>query len=187
LPRGLEGAVTGLLVLSATAIAVSFVHSTYSVNGERPRVGDHAWDFVDGWEEGLSIGYPVEGSDTARVKIIILADLECPVCKEFHVVAKSLVAEYPNKLQLVYVLHPLSYHQYAWPAARIGICASEVGAFSEWIDAVFAKQDSMGVRSWGAYALDAGVSDTSRITDCAFMQEQYCPVKLTERAHKSLL
>jgi protein-disulfide isomerase len=53
------------------------------------------------------------------------------------------------------------------PAARAAECAERVGRFSEWIDAVYRKQDSLGVKSWGSYAHDAGIADSSMIAACA--------------------
>jgi len=36
-----------------------------------------------------------------------------------------------------------------------------------WLDAVLKKQDSIGLRSWGEFAVEAGIPDTASISRCA--------------------
>lgn len=58
-------------------------------------------------------------------------------------------------------------HRFAMGAARGAECAEKVGKFGEWVDLVYSKQDSLGLKSWGAFALEAGISDTATISRCA--------------------
>lgn len=161
-----QGMVTGILALSAIAVAVSAVRvSFFSTSGragtpQRP-------SFVDFWRDGLTIGVSVAGSPDAPVTVLVLTDLECPACAGFHNTVREVLTERPNDLWVVYVAHPLQYHRFALPAARAAQCASEVGAFREWVDAIYRNQDSLGLRSWGTYAREAGIVDTARIRACA--------------------
>jgi protein-disulfide isomerase len=41
-----------------------------------------------------------------------------------------------------------------------------LGRFTEAVDALFDKQDSLGKRSWNSYARDAGVTDTAQFGGC---------------------
>lgn len=111
---------------------------------------------------GVSDG-PVE----APVHIVELADLECSFCKRFHEVLSRAKAQFPERIRVTWIHHPLTTHRFARPAARASECARASGRFQEFVDAVFAKQDSLGLRSWTAYAVEAGVSDTADFHRCA--------------------
>lgn len=45
-------------------------------------------------------------------------------------------------------------------------CAFEQNRFGEFENTVYAKQDSLGLKAWTAYAVDAGVADTTRFARC---------------------
>lgn len=68
---------------------------------------------------------------------------------------------------MVFVHFPLTKHRFAVQAAQAAECASARGHFAGFIDAVYAKQDSLGLKSWGSYAREAGIADTAAITRCA--------------------
>jgi hypothetical protein len=57
---------------------------------------------------------------------------------------------------MVFVHFPLPIHRFAVQAAQATECASLKGRFLNFIDAVYRKQDSLGLKSWGSYALEAG-------------------------------
>lgn len=78
-----------------------------------------------------------------------------------------LAFKYPDRIRLSHVPYPLSYHVHAMPAARAADCADMVDAFAPFVDVVFRKQDSLGVKSWTSYAAEAGVADTLRTAHCA--------------------
>lgn len=56
--------------------------------------------------------------------------------------------------------------RFALPAARGSECAANPGRFAEYVTAVFRKQDSLGLRTWGAFAEDAGVPDARASDEC---------------------
>jgi hypothetical protein len=68
---------------------------------------------------------------------------------------------------MVFVHFPLPIHRFAVQAAQATECASLKGRFLNFIDAVYRKQDSLGLKSWGSYALEAGIVDTAAIARCA--------------------
>jgi protein-disulfide isomerase len=100
------------------------------------------------------------------VTIIVLTDLECPACAGFHATVEEVLDERPDDVRVVYVDHPLQYHRFALQAARGAACAAEVGAYRSWIDVVFQKRDSLGLKSWGSYAVEAGITDSGRVERC---------------------
>ncbi|PYO86675.1 MAG: hypothetical protein DMD66_12955 [Gemmatimonadetes bacterium] len=113
------------------------------------------------------IGIPEGGSDSAPVAIVEFTDLECPACRGFQRTVSDILHERPSDVRVVYVPHPLSYHRFALGAAQGAECAADVDALGKWLDVVFSKQDSLGLKSWGAYAAEAGIRDTARIAECA--------------------
>jgi hypothetical protein len=69
-------------------------------------------------------------------------------------------ARYPKDVGLFFVHFPLPMHRFARPAARATECAGLQGKFGQMVDAVYNKQDSLGLKSWSDYGRDAGVADT---------------------------
>jgi protein-disulfide isomerase len=49
---------------------------------------------------------------------------------------------------------------------RAAECAEQQGHFVEFVDAVFDKQDSLGLKSWASYAQDAKVPNLTRYVRC---------------------
>lgn len=122
--------------------------------------------FVADWKDVISTAGRVLGPETAPVKLVEFADLECPFCRRYQPRIQSVLREFPKEVSLVYVHFPIPGHRFARPAARAAECAGREGLFLAMVDAVFAKQDSLGLRSWTSFAVDAGVRDTVRFAKC---------------------
>lgn len=114
----------------------------------------------------MAVGIRV-GDSAAAATIVEFADLECPACRAFHMTLEEVLKKHPNDLSLVYVAYPLPMHRFALGAARAAECAHRYGRFREWVDVVYDKQDSLGLKSWGSYAKEAGLPDTVAISKCA--------------------
>jgi protein-disulfide isomerase len=123
-------------------------------------------EFVRGWEEALGIGIRV-GEASARVTIVEFSDLECPACGRFQEIVREALQQYPGDVSLVFVHMPLQGHRFAMQAARAVDCAESMGRFFPLLDVVFSKQDSLGLKSWGSFAREAGISDSAAISACA--------------------
>ena len=65
-----------------------------------------------------------------------------------------------------FVHFPLDFHRFARPAARAAECAAAQDRFDEFADALFEKQDSLGLKPWGAYANAARVPDVLAFDRC---------------------
>jgi protein-disulfide isomerase len=76
---------------------------------------------------------------------------------------------------------PLRSHRLALPAARAAECAAEQGAFEEMHRTLFARQDSLGLKSWGSYAAEAGIPDTARFLECTASQRSFPRVEAGRR------
>jgi protein-disulfide isomerase len=161
----IDRAITIVLAISALGVAASAVKSSFA----RPLTGravPQPPTYVDGWERAVQIGQSFGGDSSAPVKVVTFFDLECPACAGFHSTLKQVEAARPGSVQNIYVHFPLGYHRFALPAARGAECAAQVGKFQEWVSVLFEKRDSLGLKSWGHYALEAGIKDTSRVNEC---------------------
>lgn len=162
----LEGAISGLLAVTATVIAGSVVHRTFfEPTAASAAVASTTPVFLNSWKQGLPLGIEV-GNSASPVKILVLADLECPACRNLHSTLQRVLKARPSRASVVYISFPLPQHRFALSAARGAECANSYGKFGGWIDAVYNGQDSLGLKSWGEYAHDAGIADTASITAC---------------------
>jgi protein-disulfide isomerase len=157
------------LTASAVLIAGSVGYRTIAISGRQvssltPAASTPAYS--PDWRKVLPYGIRV-GDASAPVQIIEFADLECPSCRAFHRMLQAVLADRPRDVAVVYVSFPISFHKFALGAARGAECAAAIGRFAEWIDAVYEKQDSLGLKSWGSYAFDAGIQDTASLGRCA--------------------
>ena len=130
---------------------------------------DSAWNAI------LASRSAVETPD-GKVQLAVFVDLECPYCARFHQIMRSVQDEFPNDVDVNVVHLPLPQHRFAEPAARAAECARAQYRFDEFVDVVFAKQDSLGLKGWGSFAFDAGVADTSAIVDCAIRRTNMAKV-----------
>jgi len=62
---------------------------------------------------------PSRGPLNAPILIHEFADFQCPFCQRVEKTLRELEKEYPNKLRFVWHDYPLSFHQYARPAAIV--------------------------------------------------------------------
>jgi protein-disulfide isomerase len=100
------------------------------------------------------------------VKVVEFADLECPGCRAFYTRTRELPPSIRSRFALIFIHFPLSMHRFAMPAARAAECARVEDKFASMVDVLFKKQDSLGLKSWGSYATEAGVRDTTAFARC---------------------
>jgi len=173
-----EKALTVVLVVAAVLVAASAVKNAFAPSG-LGQVVNAETHFAEDWEEGIPIARRLGGNPASEIKMLILSDLECPACAGFHSrVVEPLLEDGGSELDIMFIHHPLSYHRQALPAAIAAECAVEVGAFKEWVSVVYAGQDSLGLKSWGGFAADAGIADTASFASCAGSAE--APARIDE-------
>jgi len=119
----------------------------------------------------LSAGHPTLGPDDAQVKVIEFGDFQCPFCKRSEDAVKSIRQKYGNRVQLVYMDFPLSFHPNAMPAANAARCAQAQGKFWQYHDALFADQSKLAPKDLKATAKSLGL-DTAKFDAC-FDKDQY--------------
>jgi protein-disulfide isomerase len=157
--------ITVILTVAAVAIAGALVNRELRGGASTGEEIKARLTPVEGRERVKSEGVLL-GAPDAPVQLVEFSDLECPFCRKFHSAFRSAQSRFGDSVSLLYVHYPLSMHRFARPAARASECAREQGRFGEMIDAIFAGQDSLGLKTWNQFAEDATVGDPGRFEEC---------------------
>lgn len=167
--KHLENGVNALLVVAALAMAVATLHREFDSDRQSKAAKASRVPTLmrtDEWERLRRAAMPI-GDSTGAVTIVEFADFECPYCRAFDARLRALIAERPGLVSRRFVHFPLPMHRFAVPAARAAECAAQQEAFASMHDVLLDKQDSLGLKSWGSYARDAGVEDTAAVAKCS--------------------
>lgn len=98
------------------------------------------------------------GKTDAPVTLVEFSDFECPACKAFQPVVRSLYNTYPEQLRVAYRNFPLPQHQYARKAAEAAELAGEQGKFWEYADVLFQNNTNLTETDLVKYAQDLGLN-----------------------------
>ena len=120
---------------------------------------------VPQWRELHKIGRRM-GPESAPIQVIEFSDFECPACRAFASTLKQFEARNPGQIGITFIHYPLKQHRLAPMAASAADCSGEQDRFGELHDLLFAKQDSIGLKSWMSFARDAGVPDSVAFAKC---------------------
>jgi len=162
--RSLTVVLTVAAVVMATVVVARELRPTEQSRSDRD-VGGPLPSEAD-WQRVLATSRPL-GDTLGRLQLVEFSDLECPACRVFHTrTLPALMQSFGTNLTVRLVHFPLSSHRFAVPAARAAECAAHQRRFAEFVALVFAKPDSIGVKSWTAFARDAGVRDTTEFVGC---------------------
>jgi len=164
--RGLDRVLNVLLTCSAIVLVGAVVHREVRRPGGPP-AAEARPKFHKDWKRFIPAGHVISGSTDAPVVLIEFSDFECPFCRRFNTALATAQNHYGDKLGVIYVHYPLSSHRFAIPAARAAECANAESRFLAFHDALFAKQDSLGLKSWRSYAEDVGIKNLARFSKCA--------------------
>jgi protein-disulfide isomerase len=89
-------------------------------------------------------GEPEMGAgEGAPVTIVEFSDYECGYCKRAHPEMKKLMAEYGDRVRLIYRDYPLGFHAKARPASVAARCAGDQGKYWEYSDNLMTVAGSM--------------------------------------------
>jgi protein-disulfide isomerase len=167
--KGIERSLSIALTMSAVLMAIVVVKREVESGQDRggqPTSNVQRPEFYRKWRELLANGVET-GNTTSTIKIIEFEDLECPACRYYQqTVLPPVIARFGQQVSHVFMHYPLKRHRNALPAARAAECAARQGRFSEFVSLVFAKQDSIGLKSWQSFAREVGVGDGVRFTKC---------------------
>lgn len=121
---------------------------------------------VDGWKTLQKSGADVVGDDASPIQMIVFSDIQCPFCRELHEDVAALDKRRKNAVHMSFLHFPLKNHELAIPAAVAAECAAAQGRRAQMLDALFARQDSLGLIPWRTLAVRAGVSDFTEFDKC---------------------
>jgi protein-disulfide isomerase len=158
----IDRSITGGMVIAALTLAIAYAYRAFNEPGE-PRNS-----VVAGaqWTQAVAAGRVISGSDLSTYTMLVFTDLECPACRGFHATTvRNAIAKYGEALRIVYAHFPLSYHPHAVGAANATECVP-AGHISTWLDLIYQKQDSLGEKSFGEFAHEAGIPDTASVSAC---------------------
>lgn len=161
-----DNVLTATLVTCALITTGLVVHRELSAPTPRPDSSlRRKPTFIENWKAQLDRGVRL-GPPEAAVQVIEFGDFECPFCAAYHVDLKALREKYPEQVALSYIHFPLPMHQFALPAARAAECAGEQGRFEPMHDRLFEQQREFGRKTWGEFAIEAGVPDPPAFESC---------------------
>lgn len=163
--RWVTFAVSGITSIAAIVVAVIAIHHEFSAPAVARTLSERGSSYVPKWE-GLARAGRRFGNPRAPVTLIEFTDFECPFCRQFNKTIHTVMSRYPNDVGYVLIHRPLSIHRFAGPAARASECAGTTGRFMEAVDVLFEKQDSLGLKPWTSFAVDAGITDTTAFARC---------------------
>ena len=158
---------TATLVVAAVAVGAASVHREFLRPAPRnpAAAADNRVTYDEGWYGYLRHGVVI-GDSSAPIKVIEFLDFECPFCRQLHGRLSVLRTRFRDTVAVVLVHFPLRQHRFALPAAHAAECAAEQNRFAGFADVLFTKQDSLGLKSWGEYAVEARLPDVARFERC---------------------
>jgi len=99
-----------------------------------------------------SDGGSSKGPSSAPVTIVEFSDYQCPFCGRAEPTIERLLAEYGDKIRLVYRDYPLPNHSFAPKAAEATLCAGKQGRYWEMHDLLFKNQRALDIPDLIGYA-----------------------------------
>ncbi|MBL4687642.1 MAG: thioredoxin domain-containing protein, partial [Nannocystaceae bacterium] len=101
---------------------------------------------------------PTVGPDTAPVTIIAFGDFECPYCARGHETVAEVRKQYGDKIRFAYKHSPLSFHSFAFLAARASVAAQRQGKFWAFHDALYGRRAKINEKVLLEVAKEAGLN-----------------------------
>lgn len=173
---------SALLVMGASSVSAGYLYRTFVPSPQHRAGVPESSVRMPEWRTAVQIGHRLSGANDAKTTLVMFGDLQCPACKIFNTFLREVRLAHPRDLRVEYVSFPLPYHQYALKAASATECVSRRGAdLGKWVDVVYAKQDSLGRKSWDDFAHEAGVTDTSGLESCVESTQAIARVNAQKR------
>ncbi|HEY3287319.1 MAG TPA: thioredoxin domain-containing protein [Gemmatimonadaceae bacterium] len=122
------------------------------------------------WPEAMTLGR-LSGSSSATLQVLVFSDVECPGCRAFHSLARTVQQADSLSLAVRLIPFPLPQHRFATPASRLLECARSEGYFDTMLDVLYSHQDSLGLKDWASFAEEAGWPAGMRADRCAMSSE----------------
>ncbi len=124
---------------------------------------------------------PAKGPQKAPVTIVEFSDFQCPFCSKAENTVSQVLAEYKDKVRVVFRDFPLPFHGQAQKAAEAAHCANDQGKYWEMHGKLFANQSSLEVPALKGYAHDLGL-DQAKFDKCLDSGEKAKAVDANKKA-----
>lgn len=170
------------VVVAICAIAVT-ARVFFGTEGP-PRTPLYESRTIEDWEALLDDAHVV-GSAEPRMTVIEFGDYECPACRSFHPVIKAFLDDNADQVSFAYRHLPLSYHRYAYAAARAAECAGDQGRFWEFHEFLYTEDDWLG-DAFREFAIASDVHDLTTFEECLAAQGDVPRIERDIRAARAL-
>lgn len=151
-----------LLVVCAVTVTVLVVRREFFPPRQEQTVQGAP---VADWQSYSRAGRRLGRAD-APVTLVVFSDYQCPYCRVQADQLRTLRQSYPDDISVVYRHFPLPSHPHAVAAARASECAGLQHRFEEYHNALFARQESIGMFPWADFAKSAGIPDRDAFLQC---------------------
>ena len=118
---------------------------------------------------------PSRGAASAPITIVEFSDFQCPFCTRAEDTIDQVLAQYGDRVRLVFRDFPLSIHPLAEGAAIAADCAREQGKYWEMNRALYANQSKLSAPDLAATAATLGL-DVERFNACMASPESRAEV-----------
>jgi protein-disulfide isomerase len=110
-------------------------------------------------------GHPSIGPKNAPITMVEFEDFQCPFCKASEKTVKEVRAKYGDKVRIVHMDFPLSFHSHSMDAANAARCANDQGKFWQFRDTLFVNQGKLSPADLKATAKTLGMN-TTQFNEC---------------------
>jgi protein-disulfide isomerase len=128
--------------------------------------------------------HPQRGGDNAPVTIVEYSDFQCPYCRQAESSLRQVLKKYGDRVRLVYMDFPLSFHQHAMDAAIAARCADEQGQFWAYHDALFENPSELSTPALKTVAAQLGLDRAS--FDACLDEHKYESAVVADRTQGEL-
>jgi hypothetical protein len=151
----------GTLAVCAVAITFLWVRREMVGPPEDIRVRK-----VANWQDFATGGHQF-GSDGAPVEVVVFSDFQCSFCSLLAARLDSLAARMRGDVSIRFRHFPMTnLHRQSGGAAMAAECAARQGRFKQYHDALFAKQDSIGLLPWTSFVGSSDIPDLEQFKAC---------------------
>jgi 2-hydroxychromene-2-carboxylate isomerase len=119
-------------------------------------------DFVEKIDIGES---PVKGRPDAPVTITVFSDFQCPYCARLVPVLEQVIAQYPEKVKVVFKNFPIRGHAFSIKAAEAALAAQSQGQFWAFHDLLFKNYNRLNDAKIAEIRVQLGL-DESKFQQC---------------------
>jgi len=104
----------------------------------------------------------IRGNKNAKVTLVEFSDFQCPFCEQFNPTVDKILADYKDKVRLVFKNYPLTtIHNMAQKAAEAAECAGQQNKYWEMHDKLFANQSTLSVENFKIWAKELGLKEST--------------------------